>query len=247
MIFYLIFLRLIIILANRRILGYHIKRTCVRNFLDKFNQIFVSCLIEANLRKSKFRGLIYLHSPLFRTERNLAEEPSKGRVQPYLPSYLLATACEDRLYPSRRWPFALAAALTFRSGICESDRLQISDAIEDIEMPGWCESRTVVFGEKLLCGLDARLLEHAMILPLWSCTSALSLLHFLLIFACLRIAFYAASGESLDPRLSGDVYRHIRRDYHVANYKATNNERHIARFAIWIIFRLSFASLLMYE
>lgn len=85
-------------------------------------------------------------------------------------------------------------------------------------MPGWCESRTrrAIFGEKLLRGLDARLLEHAMTLPLWSGTSALSLLHFLLIFACLRIVLCAASGESLDPRLSGDVYRHMRRDYHVS-------------------------------
>lgn len=76
MIIHLRFLRLII-LANRKILAYHIKHTCVRSFLNKSNQVYVSYLIEANLRKLKFRGWIYC-APLFQTQRDLAEEPNKG-------------------------------------------------------------------------------------------------------------------------------------------------------------------------
>lgn len=88
----------------------------------------MSYLIEANSRKSKLEAesiaLICLKN------NDLAEESSKGRKDMAV-SYLLATSCEDSLYPSRCWPFALA--LTFCSGICESNRLQISDAIEDTE------------------------------------------------------------------------------------------------------------------
>lgn len=78
MIIHLRFLRLII-LANRKILAHHIKHTCafLNSFLNKSNQVYVSYLIEANLRKSNFRGWIYC-APLFQTQRDLAEEPSKG-------------------------------------------------------------------------------------------------------------------------------------------------------------------------